>query len=73
MKRADMTPEQKAARNRQNAPSRNAYAARTYDRLSIRIRRDGEDGVSVEQVKAAAQRAGMSVNAWILDAIREAL
>ena len=73
MKRSDMTQEQKAARNRQNAASRNAYVARTYDRLAIRIRRDGDDGLTVDQVKAAAQRAGMSVNAWILDAIKEAL
>ena len=73
MKRSDMTQEQKTARNRQNAASRNAYVARTYDRLSVRLRRDGEDGITIDQVRAAAQRAGMSVNAWILDAIKEAL
>jgi len=73
MKRADMTQEQKQARNRQNAASRNAYEGRTYDKLTVRMRKDGSDGVSLDAIKAAAARNGQSVNAWLLDAIRDAL
>lgn len=73
MKRADMTPEQKQARNRQNAASRNAYEARAYDKIVVRIRKDGDDDLTAEQIRAAAKRDGMSINAWILDAIRRAL
>ena len=68
-----LTAEQKARRNRQNAASRGRYEAKTYDKLYIRIRKDGADGAELEQIKAAAQAAGQSVNAWIIEAIRDKL
>ena len=62
-----------AENNRKYAHLRNAYNARTYDSIMVRFKRDGSDQVTKNQIKAAAKRSGQSVNAWILDAIREAL
>ena len=60
-------------RNRRTAPARNLYNATTYDAVTFRLRRDGSDGVTREQLQAAAEAAGVSVNAWIIDAIRDKL
>lgn len=60
-------------RNRRTAPARNLYNARTYDSITFRVRQDGGDGISRDQIKAAAQQAGQSVNAWIIEAIRDKL
>lgn len=49
------------------------YERKTYDLLSFRIKRDGSDGISREQIKAAAEAQGQSVNAWIVEAIRDKL
>lgn len=64
---------ERTARNRRTAPARNAYNAATYHTIAFRLRRDGGDGVTAEQIKAAAQAAGQSVNAWIIEAIRDRL
>ena len=71
MKYAEMTPEQKQKRNKQNAASRAKYEAKAYEKLYIRIRASGEDGFSLDQIRAAAKRDGVSVNAWIIEAIRD--
>lgn len=63
----------KAERNRQNAPSRNRYNAKSYDTVLLRIRKDGADQVTREQIYAAALASGQSVNAWVLDLIRREL
>ena len=60
-------------RNRRTAPARNLYNARTYDNITFRVRQDGSDGVSRDQIRAAAQQAGQSVNSWIIEAIRDKL
>ena len=60
-------------RNRRTAPARNRYNAETYEPVTIRLRRDGSDGISRAQITAAAAAAGQSVNAWIVDAIKQAL
>ena len=73
MERKELSAEQKARRNRQNAASRNRYEAKTYDKTYLRIRRDGTDGITLDQIKAAARASGQSVNAWIIEAIREKL
>ena len=44
----------------------NAYAAKTYDRMQILPRK--EEG---QQIREAAARAGESVSAYILAAVRE--
>lgn len=63
----------KAARNRQNAKSRNNYNAKTYDNITFRVKLDGTDGVTRASIAQAAERDGMSVNAWIIEAIRDKL
>lgn len=40
-------------RNRRTAPARNLYNARTYDSITFRLRQDGSDGVTREQIAAA--------------------
>ena len=69
----ELSAEQKARRNRQNAASRGRYEAKTYDKTYLRIRKDGTDGATLDQIRAAAAAAGQSVNAWIIEAIRDKL
>ena len=59
----------KAARNRQNAPARARYEAKAYRKYTIRVRTDGTDGATPDQIEATAAQAGQSVNAWIIGAI----
>ena len=73
MKRADMTPEQRARINKQNAKARNAYNAKAYINFTVRIKADGSDGITPEAIRHAAEQAGLSVNAWTLEAIRDKL
>lgn len=47
------------------------YERKTYDLISFRVKRDGSDGISREQIKAAAEAQGQSVNQWIIEAIRD--
>lgn len=68
-----MMPVDKATRNRQNAPSRARYEAKAYRKYTIRARMDGADGFTPEQLEAAAARDKMSINAWIIEAIRDKL
>lgn len=49
------------------------YEKKTYDLISFRIKRDGSDGINREQIKAAAAASGQSVNAWIIEAIKDRL
>ena len=58
-------------RNRRTAPARNLYNAKTYDNITFRVRLDGSDGISRDQIKARAAAAGISVNQWIIDAIKD--
>ena len=64
-------PTDKSIRNAQNRPARERYEAKTYRRYTIRVRQDGGDGFTPDQLEDAAKRAGQSVNAWIIDAIRD--
>lgn len=43
------------------------------DRIVIRVRKDGADGITKSDVEAAAKSRGMSVNQWIIDLIRDAI
>ena len=63
----------KTRRNKQNAPSRARYEAKTYRRYTIRVRFDGSDGFTPEQLEAVAAASNMSVNAWITSAISQAI
>lgn len=60
-------------RNKRTAPARNLYNATKYDNITFRVRLDGSDQVTRDQIKEAARAAGMSVNAWVLDLIRKEL
>ena len=60
-------------RNRRVAATRNKYNARTYENITFRARVDGSDGVSRDAIKAAADAFGLSVNAWIIEAIKDKL
>lgn len=44
----------------------NRYDRKTYDRFNFRVKKE-----EAEQIKEAAAAAGSSVNAYILDAVRE--
>lgn len=63
----------KTTRNRQNAAARARYEAKAYRRYTIRVRTDGGDGFTPEQLETAARASGQSVNAWIIEAIRDKL
>lgn len=43
------------------------------EKITIKLRQDGATGLTKAQVKQAAEAAGMSVNAWIIQAIRDKL
>lgn len=47
------------------------WAAANNEMLSVKLRKDKDP--SREQIRAAAARDGMSVNAWIIEAIRDKL
>jgi len=49
------------------------YEAKTYNKILLRIRQDGADGCTKSQIEAAAKASGMSLNAWIMEAIRDKL
>ncbi|MBQ5928036.1 MAG: hypothetical protein IIW96_02545 [Oscillibacter sp.] len=50
-----------------------AYNKRNYQAITFRVKLDGSDGVTKETISQAAERDGMSVNAWIIEAIRDKL
>ena len=50
-----------------------AYNKRNYQAITFRVKLDGTDGVTKEILNKAAERDGMSVNAWIIEAIRDKL
>ena len=41
------------------------------ERITIRVRRDGTDGFTVADLRKSAERDGMSVNAWLVNLIRD--
>ena len=50
-----------------------AYNKRNYQAITFRVKLDGSDGVTRASIAQAAERDGMSVNAWIIEAIRDKL
>ena len=49
------------------------YERKAYNKILLRIRQDGGDGLTAEQIKVAAAADGQSVNQWILEAIKDKL
>ena len=52
---------------------KSAYNRRNYQAITFRVKLDGSDGVTKDSLTRAAERDGLSVNAWILEAIRDKL
>jgi predicted HicB family RNase H-like nuclease len=76
MKYSEMTPEQKRKRNKANAASISRYNAANYDKILVRIKKDGDGAngtVTREAIQEAARRDNSSVNAWIIEAIESKL
>ena len=70
----DMTPEERKRRiNKQKQGAIARYQAKTYQRVMLRVRYDGAQGITPEQIEQAAAAAGLSVNAWIVQACAEKL
>lgn len=51
----------------------NARHLEKLDRITIRVYKDGSDGFTKDQLEHVAQEQGISVNAWIIDAIKQQL
>ncbi|MET0017131.1 hypothetical protein [Oscillibacter sp.] len=51
----------------------NARHLEKLERVVFRLHKDGTDGLTKEQIEAAAQASGQSINAWIIDAIKDKL
>lgn len=45
------------------------YIHKSYDQISIRVRKDGD--ITRESIQKAADRAGLSLNAYIMEAVKE--
>lgn len=58
--------------NRKKLETNERYLQK-LERIVFRIHKDGSDGFTKGQVEAAAAAAGQSVNAWIIEAIRDKL
>jgi predicted HicB family RNase H-like nuclease len=66
-----MSAEEKKRINKSNRPSKNAYNAKKYVAVTFRLRNDGSDGVSADAIRQAAAAEGMTLNAWILELIKD--
>lgn len=51
----------------------NARYHEKLDRIVFRLHKDGSDGITKEQIEAAAEVCGMSVNQWLIDAVKHEL
>ena len=43
------------------------------EKITVKFRSDGSDGFTKEQLRRRAERDGHSMNAWIIEAIRDKL
>lgn len=50
-----------------------AYNKEKYASITFRIKRDGSNGFTQEDLRQAAECDGMSLNAWIVGLIRDNL
>ena len=53
--------------------AKNRYNAKTYDTISFRIKSDGSDDLTRDVIKSAADAAGLSFNAFCVDALKRAV
>lgn len=47
------------------------YENKTFDKITLRLRKDGSYGITREEIQAQAERLGMSVNEYIIHCILE--
>ena len=56
--------------------AKRAGNARYHDKLErvvFRLHKDGSDGITKAQIEAAAEACRMSVNQWLIDAVKREL
>ena len=56
--------------------AKRAGNARYHDKLErvvFRLHKDGSDGITKEQIEAAAEACKLSVNQWLIDAVKREL
>ena len=56
--------------------AKRAGNARYHDKLErvvFRLHKDGTDGITKEQIEAAAAETGQSVNQWLIDTVKNAI
>lgn len=46
------------------------YKKNTYYQINLKIRKDGKQGLKVNDMKGFAYDSGKSLNEWIIDAIK---
>lgn len=51
--------------------NKNKYNRKVYTSLNVRVKSDGSDGFSLDELRACAEAAGESLNAFVLQALRE--
>ncbi len=51
----------------------NARHHEKLDRVVFRLHKDGSDGITKEQIEAAAEQEKQSVNQWLIDAVKDKL
>lgn len=51
----------------------NARYHEKLERVVFRLHKDGGDGFTKEQIEAAAEACRMSVNQWLIDAVKREL
>ena len=44
------------------------YESKAYDKITLRLRKDGD--LTRETISKAAEKSGLSINAFILDAVK---
>ena len=57
--------------NNSHAKAANAYNAKNYSAFTVRIKHDGSDGFTLDDLRQAAQRDGVSFTSWIVGLIRD--
>ena len=47
------------------------YENKAIDKITFRLRKDGGSGITREDIQKAAEAAGVSVNEYVLQAVKE--
>lgn len=51
----------------------NARHHEKLERVVFRLHKDGSDGITKQQIEAAAAAAGISANQWLIEAVKDKL